>query len=236
MNNIVKKWQRHDGKSSTDLAVEATARWTKILALVTILLGLGAIAGIWFSYRALVDARKSEALALSHFQADERAWIEMSIRSAGLQSDGKYLYQVTFANRGKTGAHKLTIGEITMIKDSQLIYDKRQIRGYQRFSTMGTPGAAGYDVSLSPGTTSAIGPHTISPVLAPGAEIPLSIAFTGVTPTRTSTGHLYSAFFVGRADYLDAFDSAHSLDFCLYVGEKGELQYCPSGNDEDELE
>jgi hypothetical protein len=156
------------------------------------------------------------------FRIDERASIE--IESMKLKGTVPFppttavVYEVTAKNFGKTVARDIVFKKATLMDANSEAFNARVIKSGQD-SLKDHPPVA-FPKSLGPNT----------PVV-----IPFGVGGTAPqTYGKGSKQETWHDYLIGRFDYNDSFGIPHWMTFCFVIRDaSGNVDYCETGNDED---
>jgi hypothetical protein len=178
-------------------------------------------------------ARASVQSALNaevFFRTDERAWIEIeaiqvsSIFPASPPFGKIFKYGLYPKNVGKTVARNVRIHVENPDASADLGSNIHAIRLSQEQKWKDSATGKRITIPDNPGPQ----------VLAPGAKSPVPVFIAGQEPKHYPDGNWRYTYFIGRIDYIDAFDVSHWINFCFVVSNtEGHLANCQYGNDED---
>lgn len=191
---------------------------------------VAAIVSAWFFQAQLVEARNSTDATRNDFRVDERAWIELEIKP-----DQKGRYRIYPKNIGKTVARNI-VTRIVSTKSISLFVSPARIACYQRYMTdeaiREAEGEPGEETCGDPQEWTEKEIEVSNPrVLAPNETSPVPVYQKWESPPAKFPPYV----FIGRVDYLDAFNIPHWRTFCLWTNERGEFaDTCNDGNQEDD--
>jgi hypothetical protein len=180
---------------------------------------------------------------LAHIQLDERAWVEIDDPklSANPNFPGltAFLYSFYLKNVGKTSAHNIRLWFDTPAESGNFFADKAAINQFQLPIDILKRKyiESVHQVFRGPNVKVGFNPQYATPgVLAPGVRTNTPSLMDVIAP-QTRKGQIPAVFFsylTGRVEYSDTFGKPHWMNFCFYIADdKGKIETCQYGNDED---
>ena len=203
---------------------DPTPLWKTLLEVVV---GAAVISYTIVASLQLSTMNKTYRSTVESFRVDERAWVEIEpikpilLTPADQQFSATYTCDIFLKNVGKTSAFNIEARASDVMSIDG--WDDKADDVERTHNMLYSPEALA-DISLA---------H-VPRVLAPNSTSPVPFRLTYQATKPFPSWHNEVHYLIGKVNYCDQFNVAHSLRFCFFVSNnRGEIWACKNGNDED---